>query len=63
MGPGEGGATTGVMDDALDDSLNVAVTLGEVDSPEGGLALPVLRVGHEDGAGTLPLGTNDTTHL
>ena len=63
VGPGEGGAAAGVVDDALDDTLDVTMTLGEVDSPEGGLALPVLSVRHEDGAGALPLGTNDTTHL
>ena len=60
---GEGGTTAGVMDDVLDDSLDVAVPLGEVDGTESRLALPVLGVGHEDGAGTLPLGADNTTHL
>ena len=37
--------------------------LGEVDSSESRLALPVLRVRHEDRARALPLGSDDTTHL
>ena len=37
--------------------------LGEVDSSESRLALPVLRVRHEDRSRALPLGSDDTTHL
>ena len=43
--------------------LDISVPLGVVHGSQGGLALPVLRVGHEDGSSALPLGTDDTTHL
>ena len=37
--------------------------LREVDGSESRLALPVLRVRHEDRARALSLGSDDTTHL
>ena len=43
--------------------LDITVPLGEVDSPECGLALPVLGVRGEDRPGSLSLGTDDTTHF
>ena len=60
---GEGRSPARVVDDILDDALDVAVPLGVVDGAEGGRALPVLRVGLEDGAGALPLGADDSSHL
>ena len=60
---GEGRAPAGVVDDILHDALDVAVPLGVVDGPEGGRPLPVLGVGLENGAGTLPLGADNTTHF
>merc|ERR1719150_1896709 len=63
VGHGKGSATAWVVDDLLDDSLDVAMPLGEVDSSESRLALPVLRVRHEDRSRALPLGSDDTTHL
>jgi len=45
---GEGGATTGVVNDVLYDSLDVAITLGVIDRAELGSALTVLDVGLED---------------
>ena len=60
---GEGRAPAGVVDDILHDALDVAVPLGVVDGPEGGRPLPVLGVRLENGAGTLPLGADNTTHL
>ena len=52
-----------VVDDILHDALDVAIPLGVVDGPESGGPLPVLGVGLEDGAGTLPLGADNTTHF
>jgi len=59
---GQGGATTGVVDDVLYDTLDVAITLGVVDRTELGSALAVLNVGLEDRPSSLPLGTDHTTH-
>merc|ERR1719346_142700 len=59
VGHGKGSATAWVVNDFLD----VAMPLGEVDSPESRLALPVLRVRHEDRSRALPLGSDDATHL
>ena len=42
---------------------NSTPPLREVDGSKRRLALPVLRVGHEDRARALPLGSDDTTHL
>ena len=42
--------------------LDITVPLGEVDSPECGLALPVLGVRGEDRPATLTLPTDDTTY-
>ena len=63
MNNSEGCSPARVVDDILDDALDVAVPLGVVDGPQGGGALPVLGVGLEDGAGTLPLGADNTTHF
>jgi len=59
----EGSTTAGVVDDILHNTLNVTISLGEVDGPERRLALPVLGVGDEHRPCTLSLGTNDTTHF
>ena len=63
MDDGEGRSPARVVDDILDDALDVAVPLGVVDGAEGGRALTVLRVRLEDGAGALPLGADDSSHL
>lgn len=60
---GEGGTTTGVMDDLPDNTLDVAVTLGEVERAELGSSLSVLGVGLEDTARTLTLSSDNATHL
>merc|ERR1712121_105822 len=52
---GQGCATTGVVDDVLDDTLDVAITLGVIDRTELGSALAVLDVGLEDRPSSLPL--------
>jgi len=59
---GQGCATAGIVDDVLDDTLDVAIALGKVDWPELGGALAVLGVGDKDGARSLPLGANHSTH-
>merc|ERR1719228_975950 len=48
VGHGKGSATAWVVNDLLDDSLDVSMPLRKVDSSESRLALPVLRVRHED---------------
>jgi hypothetical protein len=58
----DGGTTTRVVLNGLDDTANVAVAFGEVEGPQLGGTLAVLSVGGEDGAGTLTRGTNTTTH-
>jgi hypothetical protein len=60
---GEGGTTTGVVDNLLDDSTDVTGTLGEVKGAQLGGALAQTSVRLEDSSGTLTLSTNDTTHF
>ena len=45
---GEWSTATGVVDDVLHDTLDVAVSFGIVDGSEPGGSLPVFRVRHED---------------
>ena len=60
---GEGGTTSGVVDDVLDDALDVAVTLGIVQRTQLGGSLAVLVVRFEDTAGSLTLNTDTTSHF
>jgi hypothetical protein len=60
---GEGSTTTGIVDDLTDDSTDVTVTLGKVESTELGGTLTVLGVSLEDASMALALSTNNTTHL
>jgi len=48
---GQGGTSTSVVDDVLDNSPDVSVLLGKVQGPELGRVLPVVGVGLEDPAG------------
>jgi hypothetical protein len=59
---GEGSATTGVVDDLLDDTANVAVTFSIVERSQLGGSLTVSCVGLEDSS-RLSLSTNDATHF
>jgi len=59
---GEWGATAGVMNDVLDDTLHEAIALAEIENAKLGSSLPVAVVGFEDGSTTLTLSANDTTH-
>jgi len=59
---GQRSAATGVVDDVLHDTLDVAITLGVIDRTELRSALTVLDVGLEDRPSSLPLGTDHTTH-
>jgi hypothetical protein len=51
-----------VVHDLRDHSLEVAVSLREVETAEASRAFAVVGVGLEDGPRTLTLSTNDTTH-
>lgn len=44
----QGSTSTGVVDDVLDDTSDVTVSLGEVESPQSSRVLPVVGVGLED---------------
>lgn len=59
---GERGATAGVVDDIGDDTLEVAVPLAEVEGAEACRPLAVVGVRLEDGARSLTLSTNHTSH-
>lgn len=59
---GEGSTTTGVMDDLLDNTSDVSVSLGVVEISELSSALSEPGVGGEDRTSTLSLVSNDTTH-
>jgi len=52
---GEWGATAGVMNDVLDDTLHEAIALAEIENAKLGSSLPVAVVGFEDGSTTLTL--------
>ena len=45
---GEWSTATGVVDDVLHDTLDVAVSLSIVDGSESWSSFPVLRMRHED---------------
>lgn len=47
----------------LDYSLNVSMSLGKVNSPQGCLALPVLGAGLEDPSRTLSLSSDNSAHF
>jgi hypothetical protein len=61
--PGQGSATSGVMDYVCDDALDVAVTLSSVELAVLGssLAVSVVRLEHATSAFTLT--ADDATHL
>ena len=44
----KGSTATGIVNDVLHDTLDVAVSFGIVDGSEPGGSLPVFRVRHED---------------
>ena len=58
---GEGGTTTRIVNNVLDDTLHVSVALSKVERAELGSALPVLGVGLENGTTTPTASTDNTT--
>lgn len=60
---GKGSTSTGVMDNLLDNTSDVSVSLGVIEISELGSTLSQTGVGGEDGASTLSLVSNDTTHV
>lgn len=50
------------MDDLGNDTFEVSVSFAEVEASEFGGALAVVGVGLEDGACSLTLSSDDTTH-
>ncbi len=58
---GKRSTSTWVVDDQLDDTTDVAVTLSVVQGSQLGSTLSQPRVGGEDGTSTLPLITNNST--
>jgi len=58
----EGGAAAGVVDDLLDYTADVAMSLGEVELSELRGSLVQASVGGEDRAAALPLIPNNSTH-
>jgi len=60
---GKRSTTTRVVDNRLDDTTNVTVAFGIVQSTELGGSLTTLYVGLEDTSSTLTLSTNNTTHF
>mmetsp|Transcript_25358 Transcript_25358/g.58395 ORF Transcript_25358/g.58395 Transcript_25358/m.58395 type:complete len:227 (-) Transcript_25358:15-695(-) len=59
---GEGGTTTRIVDDVLDDALDVTSALSKVQRTELGGTLTAMGVGLEDAPGTLSLSSNHPTH-
>jgi len=58
----KGCTSTGVVDDVLDDTLDVSVTLGEIELAELGCSLTLAGVGPEDASTTPSLSANDSAH-
>lgn len=59
---GERSATAGIVDDLLDDTTNVSVSLGIVEGSELGGGLVEAVDGSEDRGATLPLVPDNSTH-
>ena len=59
----ERSATTRVVHNVVDDTLDVSVALGEVDGAKLGGSLAVVGVSSEDGTTTLTLCADDATHF
>lgn len=59
---GERSATTGVVDDVLDNSLHGSLLLAKVEATELRSALTLVYVSLKDGTASLTLTTNNTTH-
>ena len=57
------GTTAGIVNNVVDDTLDVSVTLGEVDGAKLCGSLAVVGVSSEDGATTLTLCADDATHF
>ena len=55
--------TTGIMNDVLHDTLDVAVSFGIVDGSKPGGSLPVFRVRHENWTSSFTLSTDYSTHV
>lgn len=60
---GKGSTTTGIVDDFLDDTADVTLTFGEIQSAKFSGTLAMLGVSLEDSSVTLTLGSNDATHF
>jgi len=56
------GTTTGVMDNFLNDTLDVSLSLGKVDGPQFGGPLAMLVVRLEDASCSLTLGSDNSSH-
>jgi len=56
-------ATSRVVDDLLDETLDIAVTFGVVEATELGGSLTMLGLSGEDASSTLSLTADDTTHF
>jgi hypothetical protein len=61
--PGKRSTTTGVVDDLLHDTADVAMTLGEIEGSELGGGLVEAGVGSENAAAALTLVADNATHL
>ena len=59
----ERSATTRVVHNVVDDTLDVSVALGKVDGAKLGGSLAVVGVSSEDGTTTLTLCADDATHF
>merc|ERR1712231_40972 len=57
------GTSTRVVDNFLDYSFNVTMSLGEIFRAEFGCSFAVFRVGLEDSTRSFTLRTNNTTHF
>lgn len=56
------GTTAAVVHDLGDHTLDVSITLGEIQRPELRRAFAAMRVGAKDGPRSLTLGTDDSSH-
>jgi len=59
----EGSSTSGIVDDVLDDSFDVAVSLSKVQDSVVGGTLSVVVVGLEDSSSSLSLCSDNSTHV
>lgn len=60
---GEWSTTSRIVDDVFDDTLDITISFGIINSSEPGRSLPIFGVSDKNRSGSFTLCADDTTHL